>query len=264
MNAITRPTLMSVSFRRVQRLTALLPVLALGACQSDRVLAPDEALAASVDLTMQGSASLASLGDTARIVPVVRASNGDVLRNVPLAWSLSRADVLAPAGNGAYRAIGNGRVVITAVVDPSATGVRPGGYYASRLADSIVVDVQQQAARVVTTAFDSSFTMIGLERPWQITLSDARGNALPRPTGLRFETANPLVATVDSTGTVRATGEGRTIISVSVNGVRLGTGIAVNPRTMHVSCMVYSQRRRAKEQCVTNAFVLHAPRGGSK
>jgi hypothetical protein len=249
------------------RLTTLAAALLVTACRSDSVLAPSGGAVDAVRLAAS-SRQLTSLGDTLRLDALVRDAAGERLNAVPMQWQLSSTGVLEPLGNGLFRAVGNGRVTIVGAVDPSATGVRPRGYYADLVTDSIVVDVEQRPAQVLTLSADTLFTMVGLARPVRLRITDARGYEVdPALLRVSYQVLDPHVATVDSTGMVRSASEGRTEL-VATAGTATGSTtwrapITVRPRAAHTSCMTFTQRRRARQACVTSDFVVHAPRGGT-
>jgi hypothetical protein len=254
------------SMTSLRQLTIMAASLSLMACTSDQVVGPSiGGTPGSISLSVIGSASLASLGDTATIRPRLLDVGGSALAatdiaTAPVRWSMSTPGILEQVGTGVFRAVRNGRVTVIAEIDPAATGIRPSGYYATRLVDSVTIEVRQQPANVTAT-FDSAFTMLGVLRQLRFTVADARGNliteGLPRTV---FTSADARIASVDSTGTVRSTGEGSTRLTAAIGSFTWNATVVVQPRRAHVSCMVYAQRKRSKQSCVTNNFTLFAPR----
>ncbi len=234
------------------------------ACQSDSVLAPPTGGAESVRLSAS-SGQLTSLGDTLRLDALVRGASGQQLSATPVRWQLSVPGVLEQVGNGQFRAVGNGRVTISAFLDPSGTGVRPRGYFADAMSDSVTVHVQQAPAQVYALSADTLYNMIGITRAVRLRITDARGHDIDRD-ALRvvYEMMNAQVAAVDSTGTLRSVSEGRTelvaTISTSSGAATWRSPVSVRPRAAHTSCMTFTQRRQARQACVTSDFVVHAPR----
>ncbi len=234
------------------------------ACAGESMLAPPTGGTENVQLAAS-SRQLSSLGDTLRVDALVRNASGAELNAVPLRWQLSAPGVLEPLGHGLFRAVGNGRVIITVAVDPSHTGVRPGGYYADVRVDSVTVNVQQIPAQVLALSADTLFTMVGLTRKVHLRVTDARGHDIDRDLlRVSYHMVDARVATVDSTGRVTSAAEGRTeLVATASTAGGASTWqqpVNVRPRAAHTSCMNFTQRRRAREACVTSNFIVHAPR----
>lgn len=239
-------------------LSALCAVSLLTACSADDALAPSGAAAAKVVLIANSATSLGSLGDSAILTPRVLDAGGRVVPGVKLVWSVSTAGIVQADGDGVYRAIANGRVTIIAAVDPGETGVRPKGYWADPIADSVTVDVRQRPVRLAVAPVDTAFVTIGATRALQVQAADARGNPMPSAImSLTWLSADPRVVSVGSAGLVRSRGEGVARVTVRADSLVGTATFAVNPRLPHTSCMVYAQRKRAKQSCVTLDFVLH-------
>lgn len=234
----------------------------LTACSTDTLLGPEGARPARVILTSSGPASLASLGDTARLSPRVLDAGGRPLDGVRLRWSVSRAGVVERDADGIYRAVGNGRVTIVAEVEVAETGVRPDGYWAGRIADSVTIEVRQRAARLALAPVDTVFPALGASRQLRAQVTDARGNQmLDEPPPLLWTSADPGVVAVDSAGVVRSLGEGAARVSVRAGELVGAATFSVRPRLPHTTCMVFTQRRAARQSCVTLDFFLRVREG---
>jgi hypothetical protein len=257
-----RPTI-PLMLRSPRGLVAAAAATALAACGADEPLRPAGAEPATVTLTTASAVALASLGDTALVHPRVIDRAGAALAGVPLRWSLSRSGVVEADGEGVYRAVGNGRVTIVAELDPAHTGVRPGGYWAGRLADSVVVEVRQRPARLTLAPVDTAFGTLGARRQLRALVTDARGHALlDGPPPLTWRSADPRVLAVDSTGLVRSLGDGVTHVAVEAATLRVTATFSVNARRPHTSCMVFAQRRQSRQSCVTLDFVVREREDG--
>lgn len=254
------PQTSSVMMARVHhsRLVLVLASTLLTACQSDRALAPSDAIPTRLTLTANTSVPLSSFGDSTIIQPRVVDANGAVLTDVPLRWTLRTPGVLEPLGNGQYRAARNGQATIVVQLDPSNTGAKPAGYFADLLTDSVIVSVQQQPARIVPLANDTVFTLLGSTRTLRFHVTDARGNRMTDGWSAQWQSANTGIASVDSAGTVRVAANGSAQLSLRVGVATWSTTVSVNATRPHVSCMRYRQRRSAREQCVTNTVTLFA------
>jgi hypothetical protein len=236
---------------------------AVTACSPGDLAGPDNARPASIALRSSGSGSLASLGDSAVLQPQVLDESGHPLSGVPLRWSASPAGIVVQDAEGVYRAIGNGRVTIVAEIDVGKTGVRPDGYWAGRIADSVVIDVQQRGTRLTLAPVDTAFSTLGALRQLRVLVTDARGNPLARAMpSLTWTSAQPGVVKVDGTGAVRSVAEGTGLVTVQAEGLSGAATFTVRPRLPHTSCMVFAQRRQSKQSCVTLDFVVREREAG--
>ncbi len=245
------------SMNRFQGGLLLAATVVFAACDANEPLGASGSEAEAVTLSTQGPTLLTSLGDTAIVRSQVLDRSGTPLDSVPLRWTITPADVVQADGEGVFRAVGNGRVTVVAAIDVADTGVRPGGYWASRLADTVVIEVRQRPSRLVIAPVDTAFTTIGARRQLSVQVSDARGNPmLGGPPPLTWRSADPRVVTVDSAGVVRSSGEGDAQVIVQADEVVGAAAFTVRPRLPHTSCMVVAQRRRTQQSCVTLDFVL--------
>jgi hypothetical protein len=231
------------------------------ACSPDSVVRPDRAQPARLVLATAG-APLASLGDSALVVPQVLDAAGVPLAGVPVRWSVRDTGVVRQDGAGVYRAVGNGRVTVVAEVDPGQTGVRPAGYYVGPVADSVVLEVRQRPARLALAPVDTAFGALDASRRLRVQVADARGNPMPDAlAGLAWRSADPRVVSVDSAGVVRSVGEGAARVTVQADGLFGAATFTVRPRLAHTSCMVFAARRRTRQSCVTLDFTVRAREG---
>lgn len=252
---ITVPFMSRHSLRPLAALAAL-AVATLAACAPDAALRPDVAQPTTVGLTA-AAAPLASIGDTALVRPRVLDQHGQPLAGVRLRWSLSRDGVVVQDAEGVYRAVGNGRVTVVASVDPGTTGVRPAGYWADRLTDSVTIEVRQRAARLALAPVDTAFAALGTARQLRVTVTDARGHALlDGPPPLAWRSGDARVVAVDGAGVVRSLAEGTARVTVEAESLVGAATFTVQPRLPHTSCMVFAQRRQARQACVTLDFVV--------
>ncbi|HEU4629285.1 MAG TPA: hypothetical protein VFS08_06045, partial [Gemmatimonadaceae bacterium] len=203
--------------------------------------------------------TLASLGDSIVLTPGVRDRDGRPVAGARLRWSASPAGIVEPDSEGVYRAVGNGRVAIVAALDPGETGVRPAGYWVGPIADTVVVEVRQQAAGLALLPVDTAFRALGAQRQLRVQVTDARGHPLQDdPPPLTWRSADSTVVAVDSAGVARSLAQGTARITVHAEGLDGAATFTVDPRLPHTSCMVYAQRGETREACVTLEFVLRA------
>jgi hypothetical protein len=237
--------------------------LTLTACAADDALRPRDAQPAGVHLSVDATGALASLGDTAIVRMQVLDARGAVMRDAHPRWSLSADGIVVADAEGVFRAVGNGRVTIVASIDPGTTGVRPSGYFAERVADSVVIEVRQKAARLTLAPVDTAFGALGTHRQLGVHVTDARGNAmLGGPPPLTWRSADARVVQVDGAGVVRSVGEGTSQVTVQVGDLVGAATFTVQPRRPHTSCMVFAQRRQTRQSCVTVDFTLHEREDG--
>lgn len=254
--------IMRTSFFRAQRSLLVGATAFLAACSSDSVTAPSGGTPDRISVSSNIGLPMSSFGDSATVTVRVFDAGGTALTGVPIVYKVSAPGVVEALGNGIFRAVADGQVTITAEVDPSATGARPAGYYADRLSQTVTLQVRQLPARIVPVSADTGFTALGQLKPVVLRVTDARGNPMGTVTRT-WSTDNPLVATVDANGTVRSVGSGSTRLTYTVGTLSWSTTITVNASRQHVSCMRYTQRRTAREACVTNTFTLRGPRGST-
>jgi hypothetical protein len=238
-------------------LAAAAAAATLAGCSPDNVVGPERARPAALTLATAGAGALASFGDTALVIPRVVDRVGRPVADAPLRWAVRTAGVVEQDAPGVFRAVGNGRVTVVAEVDPGRTGVRPAGYYAGPVADSVVLEVRQRPARLALVPADTLFTTLGATRQLRVQLADARGNVLrDAVAGLAWRSADTAVVTVDAAGVVRSHAEGAARITVEADGLLGAVGFAVRPRLPHTSCMRFVQRRQGRQACVTLAFTV--------
>ena len=250
-----RPTL---RMSRLHTAALLLGAAALTACSADNLVRPEGATPAKIVVSSSSAAALASLGDTALVTARVLDRAGNSVSGATVRWSLDRAGVVQQDADGVYRAVGNGRVTVVAEVALGETGVRPAGYWADRVADSVVVEVRQRPARITLAPVDTAFATLGALRPLRAQVTDARGNALlDGPPPLAWSTENAGVLSVDGVGVVRSLGEGTARVTVRADALAAATVFTVQPRLPHTACMQFTQRRQSHQSCVTVDLVLH-------
>lgn len=240
----------------VRALVATTAVALMSACAKDATR-PAESAVARIDVASSAVVPLTSLGDTARVTSQALDRRGAIVGDAALSWSVTPAGILHEDAPGVFRAIGNGRATVVASLAVGSTGVKPAGYWASPVADSVVVEVHQRAARIALASVDTAFTSLGGRRQLRAIVADARGNALLEGTPtLTWWSTDTRVATVDSTGLVRSAQEGNARIVVQVGSLGTAASFTVRPRVPHTSCMVYAQRKQTRQSCVTLDFVM--------
>ena len=237
---------------------ALLGLSLLAACSASDVSGVDTRTPTSLALNATTSTSLGSLGDTSRLTVHVLDTDGKIINGAPVRWRVFPEGVIEDLGDGAFRAIRNGRATIVSTVDPSATGVRPSGYFVGALSDSIAVTVQQVPARLLLTKVDTAFISLGATRPFAATISDARGNALLGPVpSIVFSTSDARIVSVNAAGQLKSMAEGVARVTAQAGALAGIATFTVQPRRSHTSCMVFAMRGKSQQSCITSQVVVH-------
>src|SRR5690242_4716250 len=153
---------------------------------------------ASVKLS-SGRASLDALGDTVQLATAVSDSVGAPLTNQTVTYSAGDTTVVTVASGGLVTSKGNGSTWIHA---RAWNGV----------GDSIRIVVAQRAARVVVQRDSIAFDALKATLSIGATAVDRLGSPVPTA-ALTYASLAPSVATVDTTGSVRAVANGNTLIA---------------------------------------------------
>ena len=148
------------------------------------------------------SALLTFVGDTAQLVAVVRDSLGNPLP-ASVVWSSTSDGVATVSTTGLVTAIGTGSVSIIA--------------QAGALADTTTVTVTQHVASITLSPSGADTLSVGDTIRLVATARDSGGTVVPGAPITWSSTAS-LVAGVDGTGKVTATGRGATTIRAASNG----------------------------------------------
>ena len=149
------------------------------------------------------SDTLTTVGSTVQLSAVANDANNNEITGASLDWSSSDSVVALVSGTGLVTAVGNGTATITARVGNES--------------DYAIVTVDAVAAVELSPA-SGAFEAIGDTLRLFAVAKDSNGVEVP---GVRFDwqSSNPSMATVDSTGLVRATGPGNVTITAEANGV---------------------------------------------
>jgi len=212
---------------RAAMLTPLLATVILTACSagSDAVTGPGTTgstnLPATVDLPT-AAVALGGIGATETITAVIRDANGRALALPSVAWSSENPAIVSVIGTGASAAI--------TAHSPGLTRVRAASGNASA-----VLDVRVLGIRGITLTPSALGVRVGDIQPIRATVDGDAGV----PTGLRWATLNPSIATVDAAGMVSGVTVGTTTIraSASADSSVIATAtITVNPaRTVQLA-----------------------------
>jgi uncharacterized protein YjdB len=168
-------------------------------------------VAASVTLS-PASATLASIGDTVRLVPVVRDAGGAVVEGATVTWASSNHAVATVSQTGLVTAAGDGAASITATV--------------GSVSAAAAIAVQQVVASVTIVPATAALASLGDSVQLTATVRDA-GGAVMAGVVPTWTSSNPAVATVSAAGLVRAVANGSATITATVGSVSATAAITV-------------------------------------
>lgn len=196
---------------RTRRLLPLALALALACGGEESPTGPGER-AASLVVTPP-SAAASALGDTTAFSARLRDEAGAVLSDVTIAWSSTDRTVATVTDDGEAVTQANG---VTDVIAEAAG-----------LADSARLTVDQLADRV--TVSPSADTMAA-GQTLQLSAEATDDNGRPVAGAVfRWTSSDTSVATVDSTGLVRARAHGFVDVTASLDGTRAAADLTVQP-----------------------------------
>lgn len=158
------------------------------------------------------SAGSNALGDTVTFSAVVRDGNGDAMSDVAIDWAAT-GDSVATVEDGDAVARGDG----TARIIASAEG----------LADSAALTVEQEASRVTVTPAADTLTA-GESIQLSAEAVDGNGNRIASPE-VTWSSSDTTVATVGSTGLVRAKADGSANVTAGVGAAAGASTVTVIP-----------------------------------
>ncbi len=143
-------------------------------------------------------------GGTTQLSATLRDGNGKKLSRSNVAWSSSNAEVATVSGTGLVTGVTSGFAIITA---------ESGGASATA-----TITVLSTPASAVTVNLQSGSLSVGQTMQATAVTTDASGNVLTgRP--IAWQSSNPSVATVNSSGLVTAIAVGNVMVSAIVDAV---------------------------------------------
>ena len=160
------------------------------------------------------SASMTSLGETARFTAEVRDQNGQAMTGAAVAWASSDASVAAVDASGLVTAAANGRATITATAG-SAFGT------AGVTVTQVVSVVAVSPAADTLVAFGDTVRLLA-------EATDANGHVVA---GAEFSwsSSDTRVVRVDDSGLVESVGEGSAVVMATASEVTGGAELSVVP-----------------------------------
>ena len=163
--------------------------------------------------------TLTALGDTTRLVAVVRDEEGHVVPDPEVTWSTRHTQVVTVDADGLVTAVGNGRATIS---------VAAGAAVATAL-----VYVDQVASSVDVSPAADTLTALGDTVRLAAMATDANNHPVA-DAEFAWSSADGSVVTVDGDGLVTAVGNGSADISATSDGTSGSASLVVAQRTARV------------------------------
>jgi uncharacterized protein YjdB len=176
---------------------------------------PAPAAAARVEITPANPSLL--VGGDLQLVAIARDANGNVLSGRSVSWASSNPAVVAVNGSGVARGVAPGSATVTATVE--------GKNGTARVTISSPPPVPVASVEVSPP---SGEVQVGAKLQLTATANDASGNALAGR-DLNWTSSDPAVASVNGSGLVTGVAPGQATITVTAEGKRATTQIAVVP-----------------------------------
>jgi hypothetical protein len=186
---------------------------ALPGCASDELAAGEVLVVSQVEITPPGAGL--RVGGTRQLSAVPKTASGIPVPNRPVEWSSADPGIATVSEAGMVTAVGLGSTEITARVD-QATG-------------RAEVSVSRTPVGQVVVQPTSATLKIGETRQLAVSVRSDDGEALTGRT-VTFVSDNAAIATVSSTGVVRAIGAGQTVIRARSEGKEARTDVTVLAR----------------------------------
>jgi alpha-tubulin suppressor-like RCC1 family protein/uncharacterized protein YjdB len=144
-----------------------------------------------------------AVGDTARLHATAINTLGSPIPGAPFEWGVSAGTMLTVDAAGLVHAMAPGQATVT---------VRSGDASAA-----VPVEVRHVRVHAIALAPDSLFMVAGDTATMAATLTDSAGRTMGRRV-LEWTSSHPAVATVDSSGRLRAVGPGAATITAAADG----------------------------------------------
>ena len=150
------------------------------------------------------SATFQALADTVRLTATVRNQHRQVMSDVAIMWTSSEPSTVGVDGSGLVTAVGNGIAEVTARAG-SASG-------------TATITVEQVPVNVTLDPDSLVFARVGDTARVEAEFVDANGHTIP-DSEVQWKSADPLVATVDTSGLVTAVANGHATVSAAAGAV---------------------------------------------
>ena len=165
------------------------------------------------------SGTLTALGDTLRLVAVVRDPNGNAVVNAAVTWSSDDTSVVTVDPDGLATAAGNGEATVTAK--------------SGAVSGSARLTVDRTAASVDVSPSVDTLTALGDTLRLAAVVRDANGHAVG-DADVTWSSSDASVVTVDPDGLVTAVADGRADVTAVAGDVSGEASVAVSQRAAAV------------------------------
>ena len=166
--------------------------------------------------------TLTALGDTTRLVAVVRDEDGHVVPDAEVTWSTRHTQVATVDGDGLVTAVGNGRATISVAAGAAAA--------------TALVYVDQTASSVSVSPAADTLTALGDTVRLTAAALDANNHAVA-DAEFTWSSADGGVVTVDTDGLVTAVGNGSADVRATSDGASGSASLVVAQRTAAVEVL---------------------------
>ena len=187
------------------------------AAQAVQVLVNQQVTAVKLSLSR---ANFDALGDSAQLTSVVSDSFGAPLANQVLTYLSGDTSVAKVDPTGLVRSKGNGSTWIY-------------GRATNGISDSVGIVVAQQVARLFAKRDSILLDALQAVLPTQVTAVDRLGSPVAGA-WIAYSTRDPSIATVDSSGGVRAVSNGATVVDASHGADTVVVSVRVSQRPVRV------------------------------
>ncbi|WP_420636415.1 choice-of-anchor B family protein [Candidatus Palauibacter sp.] len=177
--------------------------------------------AASVAVSPE-TLSLAALGDTARLVAMLRDTGGNDVPGAEVAWSTSDPTIATVDATGLVTAIANGETRVTAT--------------SGEVDGTIPVSVRQSAASLAVSPDPLTLAAPGDTTRLSATVRDAGGSLIESP-GVAWSSSDATIVAVDGTGLVTAAGKGEATVTATSGEAGGTVAVSVRQSARAVRCV---------------------------
>ena len=173
------------------------------------------------EVTVSPATSLLSaVGDTVRLAATATDANGHAVPGAAFTWGSSDEAVATVDTSGLVRAAGDGTATITATSGEASA--------------SASITVEQHVSEVTVSPATSLLPALGDTVRLAATAADANGHAVPGA-AFTWGSSDEAVATVDTSGLVRAAGDGTATITATSGGASASASITVEQHVSEVT-----------------------------
>ncbi|HEX9893216.1 MAG TPA: Ig-like domain-containing protein [Gemmatimonadales bacterium] len=195
------------------RLLAATAALAIGACSSDGTGAGDVLVVSQVEIDPPGAGLV--VGATQQLTATPKTASGITVPNREVSWSSDDPNIATVSASGLVTGVSLGETSINARVD--------------QVTESVPVNVSPKPVAQVVVEPTSATIQVAQSRQLTATVKAADGETLTGRT-VEFESDDPTIATVSTSGLVTGVAAGQTTVRAISEGKEAAASISVTPR----------------------------------